>query len=153
MSRGFPSMTALLGLLAIAGYQNRDKIAELLKDLTATKNDSGVAGQISAPGQLSGLRDLVSGLNLDSILNGGLGDLVKQFGDSGQKEVADSWVGKGANREVAPTDVKRALDPDVLQTLSRITGLSEEDLLTRLSRELPDAVDRYTPEGRLPYTQ
>ena len=30
MSRGFPSMTALLGLLAIAGYQNRDKIAEML---------------------------------------------------------------------------------------------------------------------------
>ncbi len=31
MSRGFPSMTALLGLLALAGYQNRDKLAELLK--------------------------------------------------------------------------------------------------------------------------
>ena len=30
MSRGLPSMTALLGLLAIAGYQNRDKIAEML---------------------------------------------------------------------------------------------------------------------------
>ena len=31
MSRGYPSMTALLGLLAIAGYQNRDKIAEMLR--------------------------------------------------------------------------------------------------------------------------
>ena len=30
MSRGYPSMTALLGLLAVAGYQNRDKIAEWL---------------------------------------------------------------------------------------------------------------------------
>ena len=30
MSRGLPSMTALLGLLAVAGYQNRDKLAELL---------------------------------------------------------------------------------------------------------------------------
>ena len=30
MSRGLPSMTALLGLLAIAGYQNRDKLAEML---------------------------------------------------------------------------------------------------------------------------
>src|SRR2546429_7110428 len=30
MSRGFPSMTALLGLLAVAGYQSRDKIAEWL---------------------------------------------------------------------------------------------------------------------------
>lgn len=28
MSDGYPSMTALLGLLAVAGYQNRDKLAE-----------------------------------------------------------------------------------------------------------------------------
>ena len=27
MSRAYPSMTALLGLLAMAGYQNKDKIA------------------------------------------------------------------------------------------------------------------------------
>ena len=31
MSNGMPSMTALLGLLALAGYQNRDKISEMLK--------------------------------------------------------------------------------------------------------------------------
>ena len=30
MSRGMPSMMALLGLLAVAGYQHRDKIAEML---------------------------------------------------------------------------------------------------------------------------
>ncbi len=41
MSRGFPSMTALLGLLAIAGYQNRDKIAEMLGGL----NKPGSSGQ------------------------------------------------------------------------------------------------------------
>jgi uncharacterized protein YidB (DUF937 family) len=28
--------------------------------------------------------------------------------------------------------------------------LSREELLARLSRELPDAVDKYTPQGRLP---
>jgi hypothetical protein len=35
MSRGMPSMTALLGLLAIAGYQNRDKLAEMLNRATS----------------------------------------------------------------------------------------------------------------------
>ena len=40
MSRGMPSMTALLGLLAIAGYQNRDKMAEML----------GGAGAKTGPG-------------------------------------------------------------------------------------------------------
>ena len=36
MSRGYPSMTALLGLLAMAGYQNRDKIAEMLRGTAAS---------------------------------------------------------------------------------------------------------------------
>jgi hypothetical protein len=45
---GFPSMTALLGLLAVAGYQNREKISEMLSN----KTDSG--GQPGGKG-LSGL--------------------------------------------------------------------------------------------------
>jgi len=33
MSRAMPSMVALLGLLAVAGYQNRGKLAEVLGGL------------------------------------------------------------------------------------------------------------------------
>ena len=56
MSRGFPSMTALLGLLAIAGYQNRDKLAELLG------GKQGASG--NAPGQ-PGLGGLLGQLSKD----------------------------------------------------------------------------------------
>ena len=38
----------------------------------------------------------------------------------------------------------------MLDDLSKQTGLSREELVSRLCRELPDAVDKYTPEGRLP---
>jgi uncharacterized protein YidB (DUF937 family) len=41
------------------------------------------------------------------------------------------------------------MGPDVLETLSKQTGLSREEILVRLSREL-NAVDKYTPEGGLP---
>jgi uncharacterized protein YidB (DUF937 family) len=37
-----------------------------------------------------------------------------------------------------------------METLSKHTGLSQEELVARLCRELPDAVDKYTPQGRLP---
>ena len=51
MSRGMPSMTALLGLLAIAGYQNRDKLAELLKGAgggsTGSQQSGGLLGNRS----------------------------------------------------------------------------------------------------------
>ena len=36
-------MTALLGLLALAGYQNRDKLAELLKGAGNSNTQPGAA--------------------------------------------------------------------------------------------------------------
>ena len=62
----------------------------------------------------------------------------------------NSWVGTGPNKPITPPQVEQAIGPDVLDDLSKQTGLSREELLARLSRELPSAVDRYTPEGRLP---
>lgn len=154
---GFPSMTALLGLLAVAGYQNRDKIAEILKDFTGGaaapadgKAPQGqIAGKPAGQGQLGGLGDILGGASVGGLLTGGLGELMERMNQSGQKDTADSWVGTGPNKDIAPTDLKTALGPDVLQTLSRATGLSPDELLSRLSRELPTAVDKYTPQGRL----
>ncbi|TNC66428.1 YidB family protein, partial [Rubellimicrobium roseum] len=59
-------------------------------------------------------------------------------------------AGTGQNREVEPQDLEAALGPDVLEDLTEATGLSREELLQRLSRELPRAVDQYTPQGRIP---
>ena len=54
MSRGFPSMTALLGLLAVAGYQHRDKIAEILGGIgQSTPGATGQSGIGGFLGQLS----------------------------------------------------------------------------------------------------
>ena len=36
MSNRMPSLTTLLGMLALAGYQNRDKISEMLKGATSS---------------------------------------------------------------------------------------------------------------------
>jgi uncharacterized protein YidB (DUF937 family) len=76
--------------------------------------------------------------------------LINSFRQNGHGDVVDSWVGTGPNKEVAPDQLERAIDPDVLATLTQQTGLSREELLSRLSRELPQAVDQYTPNGRVP---
>ena len=152
MSRGFPSMTALLGLLAIAGYQNRDKIAEMLRG--AGSGGQGAPGQAGQQqGNLGGLLGNLGGAGVGGLLGGGLNELVERFKQSGHGEIADSWVGRGPNKEIAPNQLERAVGPDVLATLSQQTGLSREEILARLSRELPTAVDKYTPEGRLPSQQ
>lgn len=54
------------------------------------------------------------------------------------------------NQEFQPPQLEETIGADVLDTLSKQTGLSHEELLARLSRELPEAVNRYTPDGRLP---
>ena len=153
MSRGFPSMTALLGLLAIAGYQNRDKLAEMLG--TGASNapgrpNPGSGGQQGGLGGLGGLLGNLGGAGAGGLLSGGLGELVERFKQNGQGEIADSWVGTGPNRDVAPQQLEQAIGPDVLATLSQQTGLPRDEILARLSRELPTAVDKYTPDGRLP---
>ena len=62
------------------------------------------------------------------------------------------WVSTGPNKQIAPEQLEQAIGPDVLATLTQQTGLSWEELLSRLSTTLPDAVDQYTPDGRLPDT-
>lgn len=141
MARGFPSMTALLGLLAIAGYQNRDKLGELLKNATSANNAGGLGGLL---GGLAG-----SG-GVGGLLNGGLGELLERFRQNGQGEAADSWVSRGPNREITRDELRSAIGADVLSRLQTQTGLSEDELLNRLTRELPAAVDQYTPDGRVP---
>jgi uncharacterized protein YidB (DUF937 family) len=146
-------MTALLALLAMAGYQNRDKIAEWLKTAQSKMNSpteasgAGAGAGGSLPGKLGGL---LAGTSVGDMLSNGLRDLVDSFKQAGQGEAADSWVGRGANKQIGPSDLEKAIGPDVLATLSQHTGLSREEILARLSKNLPEAVDKYTPDGRIP---
>jgi uncharacterized protein YidB (DUF937 family) len=149
MSRGMPSMTALLGLLAIAGYQNRDKLAEMLGGAGA-KNAPGASTQPGSGGLLGNLTGMLGGAGAGGLLSGGIGELLEKFKQNGQGETAQSWVDDGPNKEVSPPQLKQAIGPDVLAALEQQTGLSQEELLARLSRELPTAIDKYTPDGRLP---
>jgi uncharacterized protein YidB (DUF937 family) len=142
-------MTALLGLLAIAGYQNKDKIAEMLRGVG--KSAPETAGQSGGLGGLfDQLKSKLGGTGVGEFLSGGLSELVNRFKQSGQGDLADSWVKPGPNKPCTASQLEQAIGPEVMQNLAKQTGLSREDLIARLCRELPEAVDKYTPEGRLP---
>ena len=146
-------MVALLGLLAVAGYQNRDKIAEVIgarkqepggRPVTYDQPSQGEGGLLDKLGGLFG------GATAGSVLSGGLRDLVDRFKQNGQGQAADSWVNTGPNQQLRTDQLEQAIGPDALNTLMENTGLSREELLSRLTRELPEAVDKFTPGGRLP---
>ena len=151
MNSGYPSMTALLGLLAMAGYQNRDKLAEWIGGAQRNPGAPTQAPHSGAgatpPGNLGAL---LSGTSVGALLSDGLRELVNAFKQQGQGDVADSWVSRGPNKPISPSQLEQAIGSDVLEDLSRQTGLSREEILSRLSNNLPEAVDKYTPEGRIP---
>jgi uncharacterized protein YidB (DUF937 family) len=97
-----------------------------------------------------GLGGLLAGGAAGTLLNGGLGDLIGRLQQSGHGDTANSWVGHGPNREIAPNELEDALGRDTLQSLSSETGKPYDEVLSELSQSLPDTVDQLTPEGRLP---
>lgn len=93
---------------------------------------------------------MLGGAGAGGLLNGGIGELLERFNQNGHGDTAQSWINAGPNKDISPPQLKQAIGSDVLEKLEQQTGLSQEELLARLSRELPTAVDKYTPDGRLP---
>jgi len=150
-------MTALLALLAVAGYQNRDRLGEMLGRITGQRPSDQPAGAnpVTGPassnaGGLGGLLGGLFGAGGGQGISGGLGELIENITGNGQGEVAKSWVQTGPNRELDTPQLEQALGSDTLAQLASQTGLSRDELLSRLKAVLPTAVDKLTPEGRFP---
>ena len=93
---------------------------------------------------------LLAGGAAGSVMSGGLGDLLKQFQQSGQGDTANSWVSPGPNKPISPGDLANALGADQINGLMSQSGLSRDELLAGLSQHLPGVVNHLTPDGRLP---
>src|SRR5258707_12682433 len=148
-----PMAKALLALLAVYAMKH-------MRRADAPSQPAGPAGgNVGLPGaQGDDLGDLLrgslggvpGGAAAGTVLNGGLGGLLKQLQESGQGDAARSWVGSGPNKTVSQGDLANALGTDTLDELSEQTGMNRGDLLSGLSQHLPLFVDQLTPDGRLP---
>ncbi len=118
-------LKALLGLAVVAGWQNRDKIGDFVRNMGKE------AGAGANPA-------------------GGLGGLIDSFKKAGLGEKADSWVSTGSNTPVSAPEVEKSIGGDIVDELAKQTGLSRDELLKRLSEVLPGMVDKMTPAGKLP---
>ena len=96
------------------------------------------------------LGGLLGGAAAGSVISGGLGDLLKQLQQGGHGDTANSWVGTGTNKAISPGDLASALGADQINSLASQSGMSRDDLLSGLSKYLPQVVDHLTPDGRLP---
>jgi uncharacterized protein YidB (DUF937 family) len=121
--------------------------------LPSTTANDGIPGGGLNDLLKGGLGGLLAGGAAGSVLSGGIGDLLKQFQQSGHAETANSWVGKGPNKQISASDLASALGADQISALIGQTGLSREELLSGLSQHLPEVINHMTPDGRLPTEQ
>jgi uncharacterized protein YidB (DUF937 family) len=80
----------------------------------------------------------------------GLSSLTDHLRGAGLGNHVDSWVGNGPNQEVAPDELARAIPPEMLDEVQQHTGMGRDEVLSELSRGLPQMVHKLTPNGRLP---
>jgi uncharacterized protein YidB (DUF937 family) len=141
-----PITMAVLGLIAYKALKS-----------VGNQSSAGIPGSGSSGGLgdllKGGLGGLMAGGAAGSVLSGGLNDLLKQFQQNGQGDVAKSWVSTGPNQAISPNDLASALGVDQISTLMSHTGLSRDELLTGLSQHLPEAVNQLTPQGQVPTEQ
>jgi uncharacterized protein YidB (DUF937 family) len=139
-----PIMMGLMGLLAYRTLKGKGKLADMLGTNQAGANQAGTdAGGVPTGGGLGGMLG-------GGALGAGLKDLLDRFRQNGQDDKVQSWVSTGANKSIAPNEIEQALGEERIQWLMEQTGMPREQLLEGLSGELPQAIDKLTPDGRLP---
>jgi uncharacterized protein YidB (DUF937 family) len=153
-----PMTMAILALLAYKAVKHLGGSQPTAAPAPAPSRGNTVNAALPGGGMGGGLGDLLkgglggllAGGAAGSVISGGLGDLLKQFQQNGQGEVANSWVSPGPNKSISPGDLAKALGADQIDNLASQSGLSRDELLSGLSQHLPDVINHLTPDGRLP---
>ena len=128
--------TLLLGKMFSGGFGG-GSTAEPSASPVSLPRGQAPASQAPATGESGGLL-------------GGLGGLLSRLQQAGYGDVASSWVGSGENASIQPTQLGSALGQQTVSDLARRAGVSEQEVLSQLSKVLPGLVNNLTPNGRLP---
>ncbi len=147
-----PITMAVLGYLAYKGIKHLS--ASNVAPTGGTPTSSGGFGGLlngGLGGLLNGgIGNLIASGSAGAALSNGLGAVLQQFQQNGQGDKVNSWVGTGPNKDISEQELAKSLGDDDINSLSQHTGISRDDLLSALRRELPNIVDQLTPQGRVP---
>ncbi|UFS71474.1 YidB family protein [Geomonas sp. RF6] len=102
----------------------------------------GLMGQHGSPGLMKGIAHILSG--------GGLSGIIQSFRLNGLGDIMTTWIGKGENAPISPTQLKEGLGNERIQQVAAEAGISNDEAATQLSEHLPNVVDKLTPDGRVP---
>lgn len=82
--------------------------------------------------------------------HGGIRGVVAEFEKTGLGQQAKSWVGTGPNLPISAAQMQQALGSEKVKELGAKFGIPVDKVTEMLAKYLPTAVDKATPDGKLP---
>jgi uncharacterized protein YidB (DUF937 family) len=128
---------------------------DIVKQATGGKDEAGGLGAIVSmvsqnPQILSALSGLLSSRDASVGGHGGLAGLVAGFQKNGLGDVVSGWISTGPNPPVTPTQVSNVLGQETLGQFAKKAGVPVSQASSLLAGLLPAAIDRLTPDGKIP---
>ncbi len=107
-------------------------------------------------GLLDGLLGGAVGAEMATVVNsfiqqhGGVQGIVAQFEKQGLGPTVQSWVANGPNQPISPEQVHQVFGSGMIAQLAARAGMNPQELAQKLSQVLPTAIDKLSPEGKVP---
>jgi uncharacterized protein YidB (DUF937 family) len=83
---------------------------------------------------------------------GGLNAIVAKLQQAGFGDQVKSWIGNGQNLPITAEQLQQVLGSDAVRQLAARFNIPVDQLAKVLAQQLPTAVDRASPDGKLPHT-
>jgi uncharacterized protein YidB (DUF937 family) len=83
---------------------------------------------------------------------GGLSAIVAKLQQAGLGDQVKSWIGNGQNLPITAEQLQQVLGSDVVKQLAAKYNIPVDQITQVLAHQLPNAVDKASPDGKLPHT-
>ena len=81
---------------------------------------------------------------------GGLSAIVAKLQQAGLGDQVKSWIGNGQNLPITAEQLQQVLGSDTVKQLAARFNIPVDQLAKVLAQQLPNAVDKASPNGKLP---
>jgi uncharacterized protein YidB (DUF937 family) len=107
----------------------------------------------NALGQLEGaVLPVVLSEVLGSGSQGGLSAIVAKLQQAGFGDQVKSWLGNGQNLPITAQQLQEVLGSDAVRQLAAKYNIPVDQITQILAQRIPNAVDKASPDGKLPHT-
>lgn len=113
---------------------------------------SGMLGGMFGEDQQQGANMLTMVMSLIQQM-GGINGVLNMFRRQGLGRQADSWVGTGPNDKISGQQVEDVFGSAQINGIASKLGITTEQAGSGMAQLLPELINQFTPEGRIPENQ